>query len=402
MRVIGCLAQNKLSTAFTCPKASARVTAIISQTGGFAMDVKRWLHVAVIGASAALATSTDALAQGVPAELPPESFSGVQYIDSAGCAFVRAGVAGVTEWIPRVGRDRRQICGQTPTFAGGVTAAAPTAPARDPDVVIIGGAPAPAAPATVQAPAAPASTPRAQPAPRTVVRIVPAPAPAPAATVQAAPAAPASCPGMTGIAAQIMSGPDVRCGPQPIHPGDAARGIDRPGPSMGDQSRLALPPVPEGYRPAFDDGRLNPLRGPRSAAGNAQMARVWTDTLPRRLVEVEATQSTVTASSRSVAPRSRAAAPNVAAPDVAEAAPVIRVAADHRNILAGTYSTRAEADQAYARLSATGLPVRLGQVDRQSGTIYAVVAGPFGSSDALVRAVQQTHAAGFSQATTRR
>ena len=38
--------------------------------------------------------------------------------------------------------------------------------------------------------------------------------------------------------------------------------------------------APAGFRRAWDDGRLNPNRGPRTAEGDAAMAKVWTDTVP--------------------------------------------------------------------------------------------------------------------------
>ena len=42
--------------------------------------------------------------------------------------------------------------------------------------------------------------------------------------------------------------------------------------------------VPPGWRPVWDDGRLNPNRGPRSPAGDAAMRRFWTDDVPMELV----------------------------------------------------------------------------------------------------------------------
>lgn len=45
-----------------------------------------------------------------PAELPPPDFLGQQYVDSRGCAFVRAGIGGEVLWIPRVSREGRQLC----------------------------------------------------------------------------------------------------------------------------------------------------------------------------------------------------------------------------------------------------------------------------------------------------
>lgn len=45
--------------------------------------------------------------------------------------------------------------------------------------------------------------------------------------------------------------------------------------------------MPPGYRPVFEDGRLNPNRGVQTIGGQAQMQYVWTDTVPRRLVPVD-------------------------------------------------------------------------------------------------------------------
>jgi hypothetical protein len=66
-----------------------------------------------------------------PKEQPPEGFSGRQYVDSTGCVFVRAGVGTRVLWVPRVSRDRKQVCGYEPSMSGGKSADA-VLPATEP------------------------------------------------------------------------------------------------------------------------------------------------------------------------------------------------------------------------------------------------------------------------------
>lgn len=355
------------------------------------MHLKRRLSLAALGTSALLATGGLAMAQGIPRELPPDDFAGAQFVDSAGCVFVRVGVGGAVQWVPRVGRDRQQICGQRPSFAAADTQQ-PVAPAPDENTVIIGAAPV-ATPAPAPAPApeigAAQSAAVARPSPPPTAPVVTAPAAVQTAT---------SCPGTGGIAARILRGPDVRCGPQAVHPGNAVRRVEQGGAGVPNQAAVDFPAVPEGFRPVYDDDRLNPLRGPRTAQGDAQMAQVWTNQVPRQPVEAAPRLRQEAVSSRSVAPRARSAI----APDQAGAAPVLRVPSNHRSILAATFATRAEADQAYATLAASGLPMRLGRIERDTGAVFAVISGPFASTEDLVAGLRSTFAAGFTQATTLR
>lgn len=227
--------------------------------------------------------------------------------------------------------------------------------------------------------------------------------------------APGGCTGLTGLTAQYLSGPGERCGPQAVHPGDAARGIVCPGPVFDPASAT----VPDGYRPAWEDDRTNPLRGVGTYAGDAEMALIWTDTIPRRLVTDEPDRGGLLAflGTRDPEPvaqidapeeravRTRATRAPVDFPaniEGALVAPEVVVASDHRHVIVGTFGARAEADRAYARLAGAGLPARLGMIERDKGTYFAVTAGPYADSSELVDGLRAAYAAGFSKAVTRR
>ncbi|MBF9060326.1 hypothetical protein HKCCSP123_14165, partial [Rhodobacterales bacterium HKCCSP123] len=109
-------------------------------------------------------------------------------------------------------------------------------------------------------------------------------------TPRAAPAAGGPCANLPADIRPYFTGPNPRCGPQAVHPGDAARGLDRTsalggerGGGIGQVVRYEVNP-PAGYRAAWEDGRMNPYRGLGFQGGQRQMEQVWTNTLPRRLL----------------------------------------------------------------------------------------------------------------------
>ncbi|MBV0911346.1 hypothetical protein [Anianabacter salinae] len=214
-----------------------------------------------------------------PAELPPSSFDGRQYVDSRGCVYIRAGFDGNVTWVPRVTRGRQVVCGFQPTFPNGTTTAqAPrqTAPAQQPRVV--------------QAPP-PAAQPRGV-APSSGQNYVSLPPPQPTGPAPQQPTyAPAprqtgggsgACPNVAGISGQYLQRNGryaVRCGPQAEDPYSGRAGAQL---RVPDASAVQ---VPNGYKAAWTDDRLNPNRGVQTLTGNAQMTLVWTQEVPRRLVE---------------------------------------------------------------------------------------------------------------------
>lgn len=247
------------------------------------------LSASLFGAAHAQGGTTGAL----PAEFPPATYEGLQYVDSTGCVFIRAGIDGAVTWVPRVTRDRKQVCGYKPTAIRSTAQSAPTAPKQQVEQITLtppvssapdestqtatvapkpapksasnpfdgffgggsGREPSPAPPPTVFQTTK--STPPAS-APKATVTYAPPPkqsaAPAPVyrapAPQQATPAAPrvlttapatpapttssGRCVGASPLSQQyINTGPGVRCGPQAESP------ISR----VGEQSSELLDPT---------------------------------------------------------------------------------------------------------------------------------------------------------------
>lgn len=70
-----------------------------------------------IGALLAVGLGGAVWAEGAvqPAELPSADYAGLQYVDSQGCVFLRAGTEAETLWVPRVTAGGAQLCGYPPS-----------------------------------------------------------------------------------------------------------------------------------------------------------------------------------------------------------------------------------------------------------------------------------------------
>ncbi|MEM9967405.1 MAG: hypothetical protein AAF755_04820 [Pseudomonadota bacterium] len=175
--------------------------------------------------------------QVVPAEFPPASYLAMQYVDSEGCVFIRAGVGPNVNWVPRITRERRQMCGYRPSLTPAQRVAA--APAQPATPVVGNRAPS----ATVSAP-----------------------------TVQQPPL----------TAAPVMSSRNAERTERVV---DAQTRLI---PRHVAENRLNTDNlrVPKGYKRVWDDGRLNPRRAEYTLQGRSDMLYMWTNTIPRRLVNV--------------------------------------------------------------------------------------------------------------------
>ncbi|GAA6182592.1 hypothetical protein NBRC116594_40300 [Shimia sp. NS0008-38b] len=159
--------------------------------------------------------------------------------------------------------------------------------------------------------------------------------------------------------------------------------------------------VPEGYRRAFDDGRLDENRAVMTLAGEAQTRLIWTDTVPRRLIERTVETADVVAR-------------NTTATSVAESAPKTNVSTKSEPVVkslrlagtpyvqVGTYTDAAKAQAVARDIRRLGLPVRIGKFSRDGQTQRLVLAGPFSEEDVAKVALSKAQGAGFSGAFLRK
>jgi cell division septation protein DedD len=293
-----------------------------------------------------------------PAEQPPAEYEGQSYVDSNGCIFLKAGYGGDATWVPRVGQDRKPICGQTPTKAvSNVTEAAGS------DV-------APAPTAKVRKRVVGAGKPRA------AVKIG-CPISVPVARRYA------TTDGGSVVICTATNG-SLTGARSPIYPagsgvGAALSSTRYPGVTIplvqprGAALASAGVTPPKGYERAWKDDRLNPLRGKGTAEGQAAQDKVWTRDVPARAVVAKASGK-----------------------------PVVKTTVAASNggffVQVGAFGEPSNADGASARLTGLGLPVSKGKFTSGGRVLQVVYAGPFASGAEAQAALRAARGNGFSDA----
>ncbi len=345
--------------------------------------------------------ATPVVAQSGPAERPPVSFTGQQYVDSRGCVFLRAGYGGQVQWVPRITASRKPLCGYPPSL-GAVTIevaeAAPAAPVVEAPPVVVA-APAKAAarlptasqPVRVAAPAPVVMAPALAPAPAPQVRVAPqvqvaaGPGPGKIGCYKSAPVAMVVPLRGGGTAVVCTRGDGTMNGWRPpVYPKGAPIGasLNLPqvaGYQMNGKGQIVIagdtPTPPEGYRTAWTDDRLNPARSLGTAQGRVAQDQIWSQKVPAQQVAA----APKTKAKTSVSTNTNAAAGTF-------------------YVQVGTFGVPNNASGAAARLSALGLPTAKGNLTKNGKALQIVYAGPFASQAAAQDALSAARAAGFGDA----
>ncbi len=367
---------------------------------------------------------------GGPAEQPPSGFKGQMFVDSRGCVFLRAGYGGTTNWVARVNRDRKPLCGYPATMAT-LGKAVPTVedPAVRPTVRVVA---APAKPMFSGKPpmetvaSAMVAPTRMAPAPvvaqsyaaKPVVmpqRVVPGPnqigcytsAPVPQIVALASGGHAVMCTRGDGtligmrapLYAKVAMGEGNRVGAGLYNTpgGVASRGAISATQLGSVQMATTLQiQIPKGYKAAWTDDRLNPYRAQGTAQGQAQQDQVWTRDVPARLVaDVQVAKTRLVVASQSAVQKRQVITSTMTAPRAVVAK---QASAGTFYIQVGTFGVAANAEGTKARVRAAGLPIGTSNITKGGKALQIVFAGPFNDSGSAVSALGALRGAGFADA----
>jgi hypothetical protein len=150
--------------------------------------------------------------------------------------------------------------------------------------------------------------------------------------------------------------------------------------------------VPKGYRKAWSDDRLNPLRGLGTAEGEGMQAQVWTRKVPSRLLAEAATPRKTVAAATPKAPKRQTFTTTLSTSSAPAETP------GRYLVQVGSFGVPANAQRTRERLAALGLPVTGGKGAVKGQPVQVIYAGPFAGPDAAQAALRVVRGAGFGDA----
>lgn len=393
------------------------------------------------------AFSQDLRSSEGPAEFPPASFTGKQYVDSAGCVYIRAGVDGAVTWVPRVNRNRSLLCGFKPTLAAADPL--PVIPDPEPEVAQTQvAATQPVETAPVVKPVTPkpepvvAETPVLRPVtkpsifrkpvgdpittvasnPVSVAPKVVAPAPAPVQETVAAPKPVTTAPRTVKLTAtqaclqalatgktyiNKATGLPVRCTPQETDPvpriaKTAPQAVVKTAPKPIAQAPVVAR-APVAAKPATRKLTLAQACAQAQASGKRFINKATGQPIncPSDSVTLPKGYETVWTDGRLNPNRGLPKTTGVVS--TKSVAPVKTVTGSgHQYVQVGTFGVASNAQATAAKLKALGLPVRIAKYSKSGKTYRIVMAGPFASASTLQNGLRTSRNAGFSDAFTRK
>jgi hypothetical protein len=342
-----------------------------------------------------------------PAELPPSSYTGKQFVDSRGCVFIRAGSGNAVTWVARVTRNRELICGYQPTFKSGASVAAK--PKKKATRTTASSAAKPGQPMETIA-----STTKPPQVVKPKTKGKTAQIPKTAAPKTVAPAA-VTQPTSAAKKTRVVAAPKAQAktgAPQTVRvakTSTARVATPRAVPAL----KVPEPRLPAGYQSVWTDGRLNPERGIRTAHGDATMGLVWSETVPRKLLPENGQDATLsqvhrrllksggTTTGTKTVPKgvaSRVAKKKTVR--VAAIAPVAKTkgAATGRYIQVAAFGVSNNAHSTAQKFMRLGLPVVLREQTYKGRALNVVFLGPFAGNADLRSGLRAAKSQGFSDA----